>query len=362
MTVTKLKIELVFFLAMVCVVVSTAQKADFNKYDNICYCAGNSPSNVIKLDNNWELLLSLIRPKTIGTLDSINIKHTGSQLKLLEEWSLIKKGEIDYRTSIVILDSVKTNSLRSLTKKLSLQLTNVIKPKIVELSSQLKKINREENVYSILFSYVIDGMVWDYLEEEQLVNPRKISLESPFWDGEFWSLYPKRDFYCGTNSISDKGYSIKVNWSEEAIPNMIPFVTRFDLQEKMLSNLIEKGRLIDKEAFSEFGKFNFFDEKGLFTAPVIVENEQNPIYAISQEISENIVRFIKTQINVEIAMKKYGLRNTSQAIIVLYHEMIWDIMDSLVKMEIIEKPIAFKNPKQTNPEDIGDLIILVKNK
>ena len=357
----ELKIKFAFLLAVIFCTASEAQNVVYKLNESICYCTGNTPSSIIKLDNNWELLLLFRKPKNIEQLDSLRTKYTNSQLKLLQQWSLIKKDKNDFfQTSVIILDSVKSKNLRIYSEELSRQLTNEIKPKVLELKSHLKEIKREKNIYSILFSYVIDGMVWDYLKKEGIVNSREISLDNPFWDGEFWTLYPKRDFYCGTNSISDKGYSIKINWSEEAIPKMIPFVSRFDLQEKILNDFIDKGKLVDKEAFAEFERFNFFDNEGKFTAPLIVENERNKIYSISQDISAITMSFIKSNINLEILINKYNFKDNSQAIVILYHEMIWDIMRNLVNEKLIEKPIAFKNPKQTKPKDIGDLIILVK--
>jgi hypothetical protein len=353
--------KLMLFIFLLSTSILTAQNVDFKLNEDICYCSGGSPISIVKMDNNWELLLVLRQSKNMTQLDSLGVKYTLSQLKLLQEFDLIQKDKDDfYKTSIVLLDSIRSKSLRNYSKQLSFDLTGEIKPKVLELKSHLQKTKREKNIYSILFSYIIDGMIWDYMEKEGLIDKREISLQRPFWDGEFWMLYPKRDFSCGTNSLSDKGYSIKVNWSEVAIPQMIPFITRFDLQVKILDDFINKGKLEDKEAIAVFGKYNFFDSDGNFTVPIIVENEQDKIYSISQEISSNIISFIKSRIDLEILKNTYDFKDSSQAIVILYHEMIWDIMSALEKESIIEKPIAFKNPEQTKPHDIGDLIILVK--
>ncbi len=356
-----MKFNLILLIIFIFGTNTNAQNHDFKLNENICYCVGGSPLSIVKLDNNWELLLFLRQPKTTAKLDSLEIKYTHSQLKLLKQWNLIKDNVNDfYQTSIVILDSIKTESLRNYSKQLSLNLVNEIEPKVLELKSHLKSIKREKNIYSILFSYIIDGMIWKYMEKENLVDPREIALNKPNWNGEYWTLYPKRNFYCGTNSISDNGYSIKVNWSEEAIPKMIPFVTRFDLLGKILNDFIEKGKLDDEEAIDVFGKYNFFDNHGNFTVPIIIENDQDKVYTISKEISVSIISFIKSKIDLETLKMKLGFRDTSQTLIILYHEMIWDVMSTLENKKIIEKPIAFKYPKQTKPEDIGDIIILVK--
>ena len=340
---------------------SNSQNVDIKLNEDICYCAGSSPSSTAKLDNNWELLLLLKQPKTVAQLDSMKINYTQSQLSLMKQWKLLKEDNNGfYETSIIILGSIRSTELRTHSKQLSSNLTKKIKPKILELKSHLQKINREKSTYSILFSYVIDGMIWDYLENESLIKEREISLNNPLWDGEFWTLYPKRNFSCGTNSVSENGYSLKVNWTEGLIPKMFPFVSRWDLQEKILDDFINKGKLEDKEAIEVFAKFNIFDKYGNFTIPIIVENDTNNIYAISKDISIIITNFIKTNFDFETLKKKFNFETNSQAVIILYHEMMWDILYSLENENIIEKPIAFKNPSQAKSEDIGDIIIFVK--
>jgi hypothetical protein len=294
-------------------------------------------------------------------MDSLNIAYTQSQLKLMEQWDLVKKGnDNNYHTSINILDSISTHNLRNFSKDISSKLSILIESETLKLKSYLKSIGRQNNLYSVLFSYVIDGLVWDYLENEDLVEKRDISLKSPLWDGEYWTLYPKRDFYCGTNSISEKGFSIKVNWSEKAIPKMIPFVNRFDLQGKILNDFIEEGKVTDREVIDVFGKFNFFDSNGNFTAPVIEEKEGNAIYNISKEIASKITNFMQSEINLDNLKNEYNFNSNSQALVIVYHEMVWDIMNALENKNIVEKPVAFKEPSKIKPSDIGNLIVLVK--
>lgn len=334
----------------------------FNQVESICYCAGNSPASVAKLDNNWELLLSLRAPKSIATLDSTGIKYTKSQLRLLEQWKQIKQNKNgSYETLTHIFDKTQTGQLRNYSWQLSQDLLQLIRPAILNLKADLQTINREQNMYTILFSYIIDGMVWEHLEKEALIKKRQLNLSSPIWDGEFWTLFPKREFYCGTNSIADNGYALKVNWSENVIPQMLPFVSRFDLQQRILNDYMQKGKLTDPESKEVFGKFNFFDQEGNFTIPVIVESETNRTYRHSREIASIITAFIKNNIDRPKLVREYGFTDSSQALIILYHEMIWDIMKELERKEVVIKPIAFRTPDLAKPTDIADLIIMVKS-
>ena len=91
------KISLVFIISGL-LSISLSQNnllKDFKNIESICYCntTQSTPEAILKLDNNWEITYSLISPKTTMQLDSAGIKYTHSQLKLLEEWSIISRTE-----------------------------------------------------------------------------------------------------------------------------------------------------------------------------------------------------------------------------------------------------------------------------
>jgi hypothetical protein len=53
------------------------------------------------------------------------------------------------------------------------------------------------------------------------------------------------------------------------------------------------------------------------------------------------------------------LLTSSQMIIILYHEMMWDMLNILEQQNIITRPIAFKDPIKVQPKDISDLLIII---
>jgi hypothetical protein len=57
-------------------------------------------------------------------------------------------------------------------------------------------MKRERNTYSILFAFIVDGLVWGRFEERELVNKKEITADKPFWDGEVWAFSPPRKFSC----------------------------------------------------------------------------------------------------------------------------------------------------------------------
>lgn len=338
---------------------------NFKENESICYCSAkySTPDYIAGLDNNWELLIELKQPKTKSQLDSAGIKCSMSQLQLLKQWNLIGRNKDGtYQTLIKIFEKEKTEALREYSQKLSLGLIDIIKPDILNLKSILKKAGREKNTFSILFSYIIDGMVWSNFEKNNILNKNVITIEKPFWSGEFWTLYPKRNFYCGTNSLSDKGYSLVVNWSDNSRANMKPFFSRFDLLDKILSNYIDNTKVTDKEAMEVYSEYNLFDKNGYLTIPIITESDDDPLFNISKDIAIKTSEYIINNTDTNELITKFNLADKSQAIIIVYHEVLWDILDILEKENIISKPEVFKNPESAKPKDVSDLILLIKEK
>ncbi len=334
----------------------------FDKNEHISYCVTRkgTPDHIVRLDNNWELLLSLREPKSLKTLDSLGIRYTYSQLQLLADWNLIRKSRNCLQTGIVILDSLHTSRLRSLSRNLSERLVDEIGHNVSELVCILDREGWKSNAYSILFSYVIDGWVWRHLEDKGIVRKKELSERRSFWDGEFWTLYPKRGFYCGTNTLSAQGYSIVSNWSEKALFLMKPFLSQGNRLGLFLTDFAENGRITDANIISEFSKFNLFDEKGHIIIPVIEESEEDSIYNLSKQTAKSVADFLEKYVDTEALQRDFGFVGTSQSMIILYHEMLWDTLSSLESRGIITKPSVFVSSNRADNGSISDLIFILK--
>jgi hypothetical protein len=134
------------------------------KYDLTCFCsARETPNSVVNYDNNLQLLKSFSEGMSRKGLDSLHIPYTESQLKLLRMFNLIRKENGKYYTNIPILDESQTIHLRTKSKQIADKITPLVATEIKELVSYLDSINRSKNAFSIMFSYVIDGLTWKIL-------------------------------------------------------------------------------------------------------------------------------------------------------------------------------------------------------
>ena len=216
-----------------------------NKYEISCfvYATGSTPDRIIKLDNNGQILLVCIPGKTIEQLKALNIPFTSSQIRLIKDWRLLRERNKVLKTTFPVFKIDKTKHLRNLMKESAIILGGNLEKDIISLKKELLLIGREKNIYTILFSYILNGLVWDGFKEKDVLSEREITIEKPFWNGVIWAVYPPRNFTCGTNTISDKGVKFIVNWSEVAIKRCSPLWQILETLGKCSMTLLKREKL-----------------------------------------------------------------------------------------------------------------------
>jgi len=319
-----------------------------------------APENIIKLDNNSQILYECINGCTREKLKNEGIHFNESQLRLLTNWRLLKKEKDTYQTDFPVLNFSQTKALREKTKIIAKNLGQILEEDVQKLEEELKQRNRAENIYSILFSYIIDG-IWNKFEKRGLIDNREVTAEHPFWDGEIWALFPKRDFHCGTNKISDKGIKFLVNWSPRTIKNMIPFVSDWKNLIKMFDNYIDSGKVFNPKAKEVFESYNLFNDKGIFTIPIIVENDDDELFKVCDIISNKIAENVNKLMDLNSLTKQFNFSGNKQTLVIVYHEMMWDLLKYFEDKNLITKPVAFSDPENTKPQDISNLIFIVRS-
>jgi hypothetical protein len=332
------------------------------QYDIIQYASvsGYGPQNIILLDNNGDILLACKAGITEENLRSSGITFTRSQLVLLEAWRLLSHNDDTLKTLVPILDSTETFALRNYTKHVAALVCDTTVDLVRALKRHLDEIKRSRNAYSVIFSYVVDGLVWRHLEESKLLTQRTIGAENPFWAGEAWALFRPRTFSCGTNKLSDRGISMNVNWSNASNPKRLPFVADFKNLSRTFDDYTTLGRVVDTTARRVFTPFNLFNSEGEFTIPIIPETNSNMFYKVSIELSERIATAVLSALDTASLRATYHLRDGQQTLVIAYHEIMWDLMDAYEHKGLLKKPRAFSDPSHSMYTDISDLVFIVR--
>jgi hypothetical protein len=133
----------------------------------------------------------------------------------------------------------------------------------------------------------------------------------------------------------------------------------------MLSELLNdykvNGKVTKFGIFKEFAKNDLFNKDGELQIPVIKADSTDIIYLQSMSIAQKVVGYLSTNIDYSTILSDCQGLSKGQKIIILYHEMMWDILDIMEENGQIKKPIAFGNPQEAKDENLKDLIFIIKD-
>jgi len=333
---------------------------NLDDYDMTCYCsARETPHGVVSFDNNLQLISSFKKGLSKKELDSLHIPYTDSQLKLLRIFNLIRKEKDKYFSNIPFLDEKQTYLLRAQSKQIADKILPHIEPDIKELVSYLTSIGNSNNVFSIAFSYVLDGLPWQIFEEKKIIKPLDSKDNISPWTGFFWILTSNPSSKSGTNTESDSTFTIGITGGPYRLMKSI-YDEEDGLLKVMLRNYIVSGKVTDEKVFKTFEPYNLFNQKGELTIPIIVENDQNKLYVLSKQIAEKICMEMTSMEVANRAIKDFNFQNEEQAVIILYHEVMWNLLSIMEEKKLIEKPIIIKNPDKAEMKDAADLMYIIR--
>lgn len=334
------KIILFLLVYMSSMYESTAQIRPFSDWESIAFCSYTRyhPFRYINADNNWEIIMALREPNTKSYLDSIGIKSTASQLMLLQIEGLISREKDNkWVTTIPLFDSLQTVDARRFSRTIAEKLYPQIKNSCSALVSHLSDKNMTESAFTILFSYILDGRVWDLLGSFEDVK------SSATWDGECWALYSPRKFSCGTNTFDDH---FSVCWTDKE-PDFIKKELNVNSFIKPLIEDYKKyGKITTSNIRVKAENLGIGDKNGFLLIPVIdSKNEADSINIVSNQITRAISRhFTETDI-IPLFQDKFGIGTCREelASTILYHEVMWDLMDLIIEDKIVNYPLVWRD-------------------
>lgn len=345
---------------------STDYPPDVNKYEFLRYSGGQeifSPDKIVKLDNNWEILFSCLGEKTRMELKEKGVIFTESQLMLLKAMGFLDivedSGSEKLITAMPILGLSQKQSLIRNLRNLASEIAPELRDDINMLKETLKKKGYQEYLFSILFSAVVDGIVWFPLRAQGFVEEFKLSQDRPLYDGVYWAYYPKRNFRCGTNIAIGEDVYIILNWSDgpwDKIQKAFNWENLYTLRD----DFFKYGKVVNEDLKSDLKSYEVLDSNGNFIVPIIEMDVKDQVFLICQSIAEKLLALIIQKINLEKIQQEYGFYDKEKAFVVTYHEWMWEFMEYLDEQGIVKKPFAFSKPEEAEPKHIGKLFFIAK--
>ena len=333
----RLLFNIVLFL--VYSVTGFAQQRDFSEWDATAFCSytKHHPFTYVKADNNWEILQTLRTPHTRAYLDSLGIHNTDSQMMLLRIEGLISQDENKNWISLMpILDSLQTVKARTYSLQVAQTLYPQIKNDIFSLINVLKQEGLQESIYTILFSYILDGEIWKSL------NSYEDLKSAATWDGECWALYYPRKFSSGTNGYDN----FNLCWSKHQPEFVWKELSLKTFIEPFLADYKENGKIISSDIYAKALALGMINKNGYLCIPIInSQNKDSQLNQISDEIIKVITQYFASSRIVSDFQEEFRINqdNKKLACTMLYHEVMWDLMDLLINDNIVNIPILWKD-------------------
>lgn len=142
---------------------------------------------------------------------------------------------------------------------------------------------------------------------------------------------------------------------------MRPFLRCMDLLPRMCDDLSKSDRVSDAEVIAGLSPFGLVDGKGRPTVPVIGLDTTDAIYAASWKMAGAIADFLASHVDTVALRQEFGFADGSQSIVILYHEMLWDVLAQLEQAGLVKRPAVLADPEHARPEEFGKVIFLTRS-
>jgi hypothetical protein len=312
---------------------------------------GARPDQIVRMDNNGQILLACTTPKTTDQLQSLGIKFQESQLELLIDWNLLEynRKEKTYKTTIHVFGPEKAAAIRNKVQSAAIELTDTLESDLHSLQGHLKEIGYEKNLFAVLYAYILHDYSMRQFGEEIYQKPQ-LSEENPFWNGFAWAIYPIQKFEISVLTLpaqENRFFFV----SAEALPGpnfqqMMPFV----------KDVAADLKVDDPELIKTFSAFGLCDDRGELTIPIFEsewtgksENMAKKVYAQTAALADSP------------DMKDLlGMATQAQAAMFLHYELRYAVLFHLLEKGLMEAPIDFENAGSNRSTDKRNLVFVLK--
>lgn len=344
------KSSFLLFISSLFLVLSQSTQAQskvrpYEQWDATQFIAvsGHQPEDFVLADNNWEIMYNLRTPHTQDELHEMGIKCSDSQLLLLETGGLINKLNGKWKCAIPILDKEQTNSLRSVSKEIANAMYAKTKEDFVALVQTISQMGFENNALSLVFSYLLDGRMWT-----KLVLFDDITNHAG-WSGCYWVLYePRKNLKFGTNGFGD--FNLILTYLNSG------FAPSSQAMDDCADEISKFGKVNTAELISQLVPYGLTDSNGQLQFPVI-KMQQDNFHQIIDKLINTISLELKN--NCSTIAEQYDINNEKIAMVILYHEVMWYLMDNLIQDKVLHVPAVFED-EQNNKQRLNEVVFFIE--
>jgi hypothetical protein len=330
---------------------STLDKYDVVARGKMSRDRGIRPVQIVRMDNNGEILLACLEAKTVNDLKSRGIKFLQSQLELLADWSLLEYDgkSKTYRTTIHVYGTAKATAIRQHVKAGVERLVDELDTELNALINYLDSIDRGKNLFSILYAYVLHSYSMQQFGKEIYQIPQ-LSAENPFWNGYAWAIYPIKKFNTGVTFMPAAGNQFFVV--------SVATMPRLDFRQivDFLKDISTDHKVDDPELLKSFSSFGLSDDQGNLNFPVFDIDWSVKLENMAKKVYDKTIELVDSPELKNLL----DMDTQAQAAMFLHYEIRYAVLEHLLKKGMIKAPVDFKNADNNSPADVRNLVFLMK--
>lgn len=335
----------ILFLSLFSTNQTRAQVRPYGKWEATQFIAvnGHQPEDYVLTDNNWEIVYNLRTPHTKKELREMGIKCSDSQLLLLEVGGIIAEREGKWKCIIPILDKSQTDSLRCKSQEIAKLMYAKTKTDLISLTQTIKEMGFEKNALSLVFSYLLDGRMWGKLVTFDEIN------NHIGWSGCYWILYePREGLSYGTNSFGEMNLVLTFLNSDIA--------PSYKVMNDCANAISRYGKINNPQLISKLVPYGLTDNNGEVQFPVI-RKQQDRFHQITDKLVNAISSELKS--NCGNIAAQYDIDDEKTAMVILYHEVMWYLMEYLIQDNVLHIPAVLKDGKD-NKQRLNEVVFFIE--
>ncbi len=316
-----------------------------------------SPADVVKLDNNHEILSTFKEPAKQDSLLQRGIEVTESQIEFLVLMGLLDRQAERLVTRIPMLDRDATERMRGLTAGAAASVADATQSAILDFKKELERRGQAGNTYPLLFAYILDGRVWELFSDAGLTGHE---TATPFWSGEVWAVSPSRGVDPGTITFWHDRAVMYVIWTEVAASRMAPFMADDRQLRELFASCVDRGRVESQALLDLFSPYGLVSKSGECAFPIFAERDGDSLYEAADTLAHQVADQAVSRLDLRKLVREFRFRDESQALVIAYHELMWDLVDDLVRSGTITRPALLDDPLAAEQEHVGNLVFVVR--
>lgn len=308
---------------------------DLGKWGLHCFCltARHTPQRVIRMDDNGRLLRHAVGGATLGELRARGLTVTDSQVLLLRTYGLLDQTGERLTTTFPVIGPEALDPLRARLRQLAKATAPSLADDARAIAEQLRATGYPDHAYAVVFGYALDGLVWDELRLRGALPDITLDLDHPIWRGAFWALYPERSGVPGTNEARLGDRTIVSVWTDRTSG---PLDTLIGPTEGPAPTAVRPW---------------------LSRVPTLHAVAGDRIHEAAQQLAVRTASALMDMPDGKALLAAVPHASRQEAVLILAHEFIWDLMEDLVRVGAIRAP-AVLNAVDPTPDQLTPLLFI----